>query len=182
MQGKNKGVAYLLCPTPGCSAGAKFDLVEQAVLLQLQELARGLEISLSRQAPPDTAVLEKELAQTREQLGRLDSRRDRLYTFLEDGTYTREVFAQRMAVLSGDEERLRGRIEELEGKIRAELGRDKRKQLERLKDVLANYQEASLAGKKDLLRSIVAVIYYTKRKKTKPGDFSVNVILREDLE
>ena len=105
-----------------------------------------------------------------------------LYTFLEDGTYTREVFAQRMAVLSGDGERLRGRIEELEGKIRAELGRDKRKQLERLKDVLANYQEASLAGKKDLLRSIVAVIYYPKRKKTKPGDFSVNVILREDLE
>ena len=138
--------------------------------------------SLSRQAPPDTAALEQELAQTREQLGRLGSRRDRLYTFLEDGTYTREVFAQRMAVLSGDEERLRGRIEELEGKIRAELGRDKRKQLERLKDVLANYQEASLAGKKDLLRSIVAVIYYTKRKKTKPGDFSVNVILREDLE
>ena len=114
MQGKNKGVSYLLCPTPGCSAGAKFDLVEQAVLLQLQELARGLEISLSQQAPPDTAALDKELAQTREQLGRLGSRRERLYTFLEDGTYTREVFAQRMAVLSGDEERLRGRIEELE--------------------------------------------------------------------
>lgn len=182
MQGKNKGVAYLLCPTPGCTAGAKFELVEQAVLLQLQEIARGLEISLSRQAPPDTAALEKELAQTREQLGRLSGRRDRLYTFLEDGTYTREIFAQRMAVLSEDEERLRGRIEELEGKVRTELGRDKRKQLERLKEVLANYQEASLAGKKDLLQSIVAVIYYTKKKKTKPADFSIEVVLREDLE
>ena len=152
------------------------------MLLQLQELVRGLEISLSQQAPPDTAALDKELAQTREQLGRLDSRRDRLYTFLEDGTYTREIFAQRMAVLSEDEERLRGRIEELEGKVRTELGRDKRKQLERLKEVLANYQEASLAGKKDLLQSIVAVIYYTKKKKTKPADFSIEVVLREDLE
>ena len=87
-----------------------------------------------------------------------------------------------MAVLSEDEERLRGRIEELERKIRTELGRDKRKQLERLKEVLANYQEASLAGKKDLLQSIVAVIYYTKKKKTKPADFSIEVVLREDLE
>ena len=181
MQGKNKGVAYLLCATPGCSAGAKFALVEQAVLLQLQELARGLEVSIARQDVPDTSGLERDLLQAQDQLMKLDSRRNRLYAFLEDGTYSREVFAQRMEVLSADEAHLQTYITDLQGRIRTEQAKDKRWQLERIKSVLAHYQHASLAGKKDLLRSIVSVIYYTKEKKTKPADFSVDIVLIENL-
>ncbi len=177
MQGKNKGVPYLLCPTPGCSAGAKFELVEQSVLLQLQEMARGLELSMQQQSPPDTTRLETALRRAQEQLARLSSRRDRLYSLLEDGVYTREVFAQRMEILNKDETSLQAHIAALQEEIRSALGRDKRAQLERLRTVLERYGTSSLAAKKELLYSVVSVIRYTKKKKTKPADFSLDVVL-----
>ena len=177
LQGKNKGVPYLLCATPGCCAGAKFELVEQSILLQLEEIAKGLEISIQHNGPPDTSKLEAALQKALEQVTKLDARRDRLYSLLEDGIYNRDVFAQRMEVLTQDEAHLRDHIASLEAEIQAERSKDKRVQLARLKTIIQRYHTSSLAGKKELLQSAISVIYYTKEKKTKPADFKLNIVL-----
>lgn len=179
MQGKNKGVPYLLCPTKGCSAGAKYEFVEQAVLGQLEDLARGLEIEVSRAVPPDVSGLQSSLAKMHAQQVRLEERRSRLYTLLEDGTYSRAVFSERMQVLSQEEDALKRAIAALEGDIRLELSRNKEKQLSQLLTVLERYQASSIPTRKELLRSVISDILYTKEKKTKPADFALSIRLND---
>lgn len=177
MQGKNKGVPYLLCPTKGCSAGAKFSFVEQAVLRQMQDMVKDLELEVARQSPPDVSRLETALSKMQAHLEKLEERRNRLYGLLEDGTYTRAVFSERMQILVQEETSLHDTISALESEIRVALSRNQEKQLAQLNTVLEQYQDAPLPGKKALLQSIIADIQYTKEKKTKPADFALSIKL-----
>lgn len=179
MQGKNKGVAYLLCPTPGCCAGVKFAFAEEAVYRQLSDMAGAIEVEAASAAPPDVSPLRRAQEKAAEQLRRLDERRNRLYTFLEDGTYSRTVFSQRMQALAAEEDALQASSAALEEDIRKQLSRDKRKQLAALRTVLDHYNGSSLPEKKALLQSVIEDILYTKEKKSKPGDFSLAIVLRE---
>lgn len=179
MQGKNKGVPYLLCPTKGCCAGVKYEFAEQAVLRQLEALAHDLELEVSQSLPPDVSLLEASLVKMQAQQVRLEERRSRLYSLLEDGTYSRTVFSERMQILAQEEATLKEAITSLEGDIRLELSRNKEKQLAQLRTVLDRYQSSSLPGRKELLRSIVSDIVYTKEKKTKPADFALSIRLKD---
>lgn len=177
MQGQSKGVAYLLCATKGCCAGAKFSFVEQAVLGQLEEMARDLEIEVSNAVPPDVSQLKATLTKMQSQLVKLEERRNRLYSLLEDGTYSRALFSERMQIVAQDEVAIQDAISSLESDIRLELSKNKETQLAQIKTVLQHYQESSLPGKKALLQSIIADIQYTKEKKTKPADFALSITL-----
>lgn len=179
LQGKNKGVPYLLCATPNCCAGAKFEFVEEAVLNQLVELSHDLELRVSQQVVPDTSNLEQMLAKARDQFPRLEDRRNRLYSLLEDGTYSRSVFSDRMKVLSNEEEQLNATITSLENEIRVAQSRNEERQLSQLKTVLERYQSAPVPGRKELLHSVISQITYTKEKKTKPADFQLDITLRD---
>lgn len=181
MQGKSKGVPYLLCPTKGCTAGAKFEYVEQAVLHHLEGIARGLEVDIAHQVPPDVSPMESALAKMQAQQVRLEERRSRLYTLLEDGTYSRAVFSERMQVLSREEESLQSSMEALEADIHRELSRSKEKQLSQIRTVLEQYQAASIPARKDLLHSVISDIQYTKEKRSKPADFSLSIRLKDFL-
>lgn len=179
MQGKNKGVAYLLCPTPGCSAGVKFDLAEEAVYRQLTEMTTEIEVEAATAAPPNLAPLQQALENAQDQVKRLDDRRNRLYSFLEDGTYSKAVFSERMQALSTEETALQASISSLNQRIQTERARDKQKQLEALHTVLDHYNSSTLAEKKQLLQSVITDILYSKEKKSKPGDFSISITLNE---
>ena len=177
MQGKNTGVPYLLCATKGCTAGAKFEFVEQAVLQQLEEMARDLEVQIAQEKPADVSILESNLTKLRTKRGKLEDRRNRLYTLLEDGTYTPAIFNARMEVLIAEETELQELIKTLESDIALELSRNKERQLAQIQTVLSQYEGSTLAGRKALLQSIIDKIFYTKEKKTKPADFSISIRL-----
>ena len=110
---------------------------------------------------------------------RLEDRRNRLYSLLEDGTYSRSVFSDRMKVLSNEEEQLNATITSLENEIRVAQSRNEERQLSQLKTVLERYQSAPVPGKKELLHSVISQITYTKEKKTKPADFQLDITLRD---
>lgn len=179
MQGQAKGVPYLYCPTKGCCAGAKFDFVEKAVYQKLSEIAHGLEVDIQSQIPPDTSNLVFALTKAEDQLHRLDDRRNRLYSLLEDGIYTRAVFSERMQALAQEEQQLNQGIASLKEEIRIKQSRNSEKQLQQLKTVLDRYRKSTLSGRKELLQSVISLIYYTKEKKTKPGEFSLDIVLRD---
>ncbi len=181
MMGKNKGVAYLLCPTKGCAAGAKFEFVEKMVYSQLQDIAHSLEVQVANEAPPDVSTLEATLSKVQDQLKKLEDRRNRLYSLLEDGTYTRALFSERMQVLASEESSLQDTLISIQDEIRIELSKNKAKQLAQLKTVLDRYQSSDIAGKKILLQTIISDIQYTKAKKTKPADFSLSISLCDFL-
>ena len=153
--------------------------MEQAGLARLEELANDLEIQVSQAKKPDVSAQQRALEQMQAQAAKLETRRTRLYELLEDGTYTRELFAQRMQVLDEEERRLRDAINAIEGEIRAATSRSQELQLQQLRTVLALYQSSDLAARKELLHSVVSDILYIKEKKTKPADFTLNVRLKD---
>ena len=177
MMGKNKGVAYLLCPTKGCTAGAKFEYVEQAVLYQLGQMAAGLEVQIEAGTEPDTSALDAIHEKLEAQLQKLEDRRNRLYTLLEDGTYSKDLFTERMQILTAEERRLREALSDVNEDLRAAKSQNQKKQLEQLRTVLAHYQQSSIPARKALLQSIIADIQYTKEKKTNPADFALSITL-----
>ena len=179
LQGKNKGVPYLLCPTKGCSAGAKYDFVEQAVLSELVRIANGLRLELESRAEPDTSRLEDAISKAQAHLKKLEDRRGRLYSLLEDGTYTRAVFNERMRILAEEESRAAEAEASLQLDLRRLKSRNKEKQLSQITTVLESYQSSPLPQKKELLHSVISVISYSKEKKSKPADFHLTVSLRD---
>lgn len=178
MMGRHKGAPYLLCPTKGCSAGTKFEFVEQAVLNQLEDMAKSLEIAVMESRRPDVSFQQEALAKMRAQQVKLEDRRNRLYSLLEDGTYSRELFSERMQVLAQEEAALKESIDAMEGEIRQELSRNQEEQLARIRTVLDQYGASSLSDRKEMLHSIIADILYTKEKKSKPADFSLSIKLK----
>lgn len=177
MQGRNKGVPYLLCPTKGCCAGAKFSYVESAILRSLADLADSLEIQVQQAGVPDTSLLESSREKLLSQLQKLEQRRSRLYSLLEDGTYSRPLFSERMQVLLRDEDAAREGLSVLEEEIARLSSRNQEKQARQLRTVLEAYESADVSGRKALLYSVVKEIRYTKEKKTKPADFALSIEL-----
>lgn len=181
MLGQNKKVPYLLCPTPGCTAGAKFSYVEQAVLSRLAEMADALEVQVANAQPPDVSAQQRALEQMQGRADKLETRRTRLYDLLEDGTYSRDIFAQRMQLLEDEEHHLQEAIASISEEIRVATSRSQERQLQQLRTVLRLYQNADVSARKELLRSVIKDIRYTKLKKSKPADFSLDITLLEFL-
>lgn len=146
-------------------------------MYQLEQMAAGLEIQVKDGAAPDTSALDSVHDKLEAQLAKLEDRRNRLYTLLEDGTYSKDLFTERMQVLTSEENRLRGALNDVEEDLRAAKSQNHKKQLEQLQTVLAHYQKSSIPARKALLQSIIADIEYTKEKKTKPADFALSISL-----
>lgn len=181
MQGQSKGVPYLVCHTKGCCAGAKFEFVEQAVLKQLQELADGLEVKIKAGEKPDTGPLESVLSALESQQAKLDARRNRLYVLLEDGTYTKDLFTERREVLESEEATLQAALDDARSELQKLTSRNDELQLAKIRNVLEHYHGADLPARKSMLQSIVSDIRYTKLKKTKPADFTLDLSLIDFL-
>lgn len=181
MQGQNKGVPYLLCRTKGCCAGAKYEFIEKAVLQQLQGIADGLEVKIKAGEKPDTAPMEALLEKLESQQTKLETRRSRLYTLLEDGTYTKDLFVERMGVLEREENALRDALEDIRSDLERAVSKSDERQLAQIRTVLEHYQNETLPVKKALLQSVISDIKYTKMKKTKPADFALSISLVDFL-
>lgn len=168
-QGKNKGVPYLLCPTKGCCAGAKYGLVERALLARLEGLMKNVPVSVPPE-PADSPELAAVRRRTALQLTRLAERRERLYRLVEDGVYSPALFSQRMQALEQDAQALE--LAAANAEAPPPLPEPERTALD-------CWRAAGPAGKRALLRTLIREIVYEKEKKTKPAEFSLTVILRD---
>lgn len=168
-QGKNKGVPYLRCPTKGCCAGAKYDLVEQALLARLEGLMESVPVSAPPE-PPDGPELAAVRRRTALQFARLAERRERLYRLVEEGVYSPTLFSQRMQALERDAQAL---------ELAAANAEAPPPPPEPERTALDCWRAAGPAGKRALLRTLIREIVYEKEKKTKPAEFSLTVILRD---
>ena len=176
--GANKGVAYLLCNTKGCCAGAKFDLVEQAVLSQLGRVLAQLSVEKPAVSAKSAAgYTEARLAAVQKELAAAEAQKGRLYDLLEQGVYDVPTFRERMeaakARLSALEKEVRRVQRELEDARQA----DPASLAAKISAVLDAYGSSDAAHRNALLRSVLRTVWYTKEKKTKPADFDLQLDL-----
>ena len=176
--GQNKGDPRLLCNTKGCIASARFDRVEARLLADLGHIRDELTLEARQAKPPDTRALEAQLRGVRNQIHKLGQRKSRLYDLLEDGTYDRDTFRERMARAEQEEAELQAKKDELDEKVREARGLRRVQIISLLTSALDLYPTLDAAGKNQLLKSIVDKVIYRKEKKSKPTDFSLEIHLK----
>lgn len=173
-----KGEPYLLCNTVGCCASAKFEYVEARVLEHLREALADMQADKPQHQPRDLALMEAALAATRRDLATANRQKARLYELLEIGEYDLPTYRERMDVV-------KSKIALLERQERVQAQDIDRARCvdpsslsKRIEDALAAYDTADAAKRNALLKGVIDQVWYTKRKKTKPMDFALEVNLK----
>lgn len=172
-----KGDPYLLCMRPGCCASAKFEFVEARVLDYLEETLAKLSIGHAEEINKDSGVPEATLASVRKELAMAETQKTRLYELLELGEYDIPTFRERMAAVRAKITGLEKREAEAARALEDTKLADPNALAEKIRAVLESYSTSDAAGRNALLKSVIQVIYYSKQKKTKPADFTLDIHL-----
>ena len=176
--GQNRGDPRILCTAKGCISSTRYELVEDRLLANLERMRDDLQIEVQQAKAPDISGLLAEQRAVRSKLRKLATRIETLHELLEDGTYDRATYKERMAKAENEQAALKDQQIDVEKRIQAAMNRDKVILLNRLTDVLQLYPTLDNEGKNQLLKSIIDHVVYRKTPKSKPMDFSLEVHLK----
>lgn len=176
--GSNSGDPRLLCIRKGCISSAKFKYVEERLLSDLEGMRDDLYIQAAQAQPVDTKGLEAQLRGLRGSLQKLETRKNRLYDLLEDGTYDKDTFRTRLALLEDERTDTESRIADIEEQIKEARGVNRAKIISCLDSVLDLYPALDPAGRNQLLKAIIDKVIYRKSPKSAPMDFSLEIHLK----
>ena len=162
---------YLACPTKNCCAAAQLPLVEQRVREFLQEELDS--ILLTGTAPDGEAETLWKTAQTcaKLRLTSLRRQRERLHALLELGEYDLPTFHARMEAISEQERQ----TEEI---LKEEPEPEPNPPVEE-KSLWQVCERGDPALRNGIYKCLVEKIFYSKEKKSKPGEFTLEVVRKE---
>lgn len=173
----HKGIGYLLCNTRGCCAGTKYEFVEEAIIQSLKTNFEKLNAEVeSRQV--DFIPYETALSNTCNELDKTIGQKEKLHTLLEQDVYSIDTYKERMNIILE-------KIAALElQKASAQKAIIKAKREEKdilesgIRNVLEAYGTADAQIKNKMLKSVIDYVVYDKKKKTKPHEFCLNIVLK----
>ena len=173
------GGPYLLCVKPGCCAGTKYELVEDRLLQHLREILD--ELTSAKSTLPKTsheADYKEMLATVRREQKAAEGQKSRLYELLELGEYDLPTFRERMPVVKEKLARLEAKEKEILSAMDRDRQIDPQAQARKIAAVLDAYDSADIPQRNALLHSVIDHAEYTKAKKTKPTDFTLQTFLK----
>ena len=177
--GQNKCDPRILCTEKGCIPSTKYDLVVERFMESLERIRDDLQIEVQQAKTPDISGLTSEQRAVAAKLKKTASKIDTLHDLLEDGTYDRAPYKERMAKAEAEQESLLLQQADVEQRIQRAMSRDKANMLSKLTSVLQLYPTLDNEGKNQILKSIVNYAVYRKSPKSKPGDFTLEIILKD---
>lgn len=176
----------LICNTMGCdNVSTKFHIFEEQMLKVLKDLLNSREIDFSKAKPANDPIadLEKSLQRTEKRLLQEEQKLDKICTFFEEGTYSKEMFLKRtkQVYLKIDELKLdiKGKKEGLALEKNKEISeKDLTPKMKQVIDLLGS--SASAEDKNKLLKEILYKIVYTKTeravgKNADPTNFQLDI-------
>ncbi|MCL2081866.1 MAG: recombinase family protein [Oscillospiraceae bacterium] len=167
-----KEYEYVLCRTRGCVRMCNMKLVERGVLSQLKlELDRITPIAPEARRDDELHI---SITVLQGEADRLNMQKQKLYEFLEDGTYTSSVFRERMSLT---EKKITAALGELSRLQEKEKNMSKASQdfIPVIHSVLQSYDQATPAQKNEMLKKIIKRIDYYKGKEDPPKVFDIQV-------
>lgn len=165
---------YTSCPC----VSSDFSMIEDAILDGLGEWLKDFENNFTITQENNVAEiesLESAIAAANAELEKLDQQKQRIYTFLEQGVYTTDVFTERMQALSDEINKTTVQLSDLQKELQsAQTALDhKRKLIPNVKHVLSAYKHCQTAQEKnDLLRAVLDHVEYFKSNRERWGDGS----------
>ncbi len=173
----------LRCPNRSCgNVSAKLELVESALAEGVARWLNDCRVNVSRNAA-DTAKAERTSAdKVRSELAKLDSQRERIYSFLEQGVYSAGEFRERMESLEKRRTMLSENLRQAEQAVsEAEGNRQLYAQIiPRVERVMDIYAQSTPEEKNRLLKTIISRAEYIKTERNTRGNadrcnFTLNV-------
>lgn len=169
-----KGTAYLLCTRAGCCSSTQIHLVEEHILEYLTDILAKLSVEQPDHIPgQDTSVLETALEAVRGEIAGTERQKTRLYELLELGEYDLPLFRERMEAVKEKRAALDKKAAELQRSLQEAQCANPAVLAERIRVVLDSYSTADAAGRNELLKSVLATVWYRKDKNTHSGDFQL---------
>ena len=162
---------YLMCPKKGCCAAARLSLVEQRVRIFLDDALSAIPLP----APDGEDETLWKTAQTcaKLRLTAVQHQKERLHALLELGEYDLPTFRARMQAVSEQEAEAERRLAELQRRLSPPAP-----QKPHPETLAAACDSGSPALRNAIYRGLVEHIIYTKEKKSKPGAFSLEFVMR----
>ena len=164
---------YLMCPRPGCCAAAQLPLVEQRVLAYLKDTLSAIRLTVPAADPEDETLWKTALRCAKLRITTVQKQRVRLHELLEQEVYDPPTFQMRLEALAAREAEARQQLEEAMDHLNRPCPADPAPET-----LWQACLGASPAVRNSIYRALVQEIRYTKEKKSKPGEFTLELVLR----
>ncbi len=185
----NKGKEpTLYCDNPECdNISSKLFLVENKVVEGLKKWLKDYKFDYEKQMQKVNIdrirTLEDTISSLQLEVKKENDKLLSIFNFLEDGTYTKEMFKVRSDLISQNIARLNPSIEEYKTKLEQEKLLDKEKEIlvPKIENIIDIYDILQTAEEKnDLLKTVLTQITYLKtekalRKDSDPSNFTINI-------
>jgi len=174
----HKGVAYLLCTTKNCCAGAKYAFVENALLQTLAAKLAKLQIERSSASQTSDTAQDHILAGLQRAQKKVLRQKETLHTLLEQGVYDANTYQERIGAITEQLAALEKKERSIQEVNTRTISENNPYFSKKIQNTLDAYTAADAAQKNKMLKSIITYIEYTKMKKTKPAEFQIEIHLR----
>lgn len=155
------------------------DIVNESIYKALKNSLDDFEIKASVDNSSVVKTHLDVLKQHEKDLEALEKKQEELYTFLEDGIYSREVFLMRNEKLAQDRERITEAIKKARENVPNVVDyKEKVLTLHKALDMIKD-DSISIKEKNNFLKEVIEVIYYEKNKQVKYGDNGEDLIQLE---
>lgn len=178
----------LICNNSRCdNISSKFYIVEdkiiQALKIWLENYKIDYEELISKNKSIVGITIKDQLNQLKNRLSKEQSKLNKIYDYLEDGTYDKQEFTERLSIAKSKIKELEDRIEPLQIKQKQEEKANTEKILiiPKLQNVLDIYDRLeSNEEKNKLLKSIIEKVTYLKneksiKKSSDPTNFEIHI-------
>lgn len=174
---KGKEYIYYYCRNSWCdTVGTSMDLVVDELLKHLRHELAQVDVEYEPEEKSQLPSIKQQLEKAQKKLKTIEKRRDNIHDFLEDGTYTKEKFMDRMEKLDEEEQQTFALIDELNQRLSFEQERDNNQNqiIPAISNALEVFEMADARQKNILLKSFIHKIMYIR--KTRQEDFRLKVI------
>ena len=174
---KGKEYIYYYCRNSWCdTVGTSMDLVVDELLKHLKQELAQVDVEYEPEEKSQLPSIKQQLEKAQKKLKTIEKRRDNIHDFLEDGTYTKEKFMDRMEKLDEEEQQTFALIDELNQRLSFEQERDNNQNqiIPAISNALEVFEMADARQKNILLKSFIHKIMYIR--KTRQEDFRLKVI------
>lgn len=172
---------WFICPTKGCStSGVCYELVEQRVVASLSQWLESYKIQTNSMQTFAVSfdALHASLASHLASISTLSKQLDKIYTLLETGVYSLDVFTERSSAIKQQMTDANLIVNEIQRDIQAYANHEDRvKQIApKWESLLTHYWELENEERNYLLKELIVRIDYFKEKRgTKKSSFDFNL-------
>lgn len=173
---KGKEYNYYYCRKKYCeTVSASMDEVINDLINKLRDTLSNVAVEYEEDENSLLPTLENQLSQAQKKLKTFETKRDNIHDLLEDGTYTKDTFIDRLNKVEMEEQQVLDTIASLNEKIALEREKDSNlnRTLPAISNALEVFEQCDARQKNILLKSFIDKIMYTRTSKKE--DFKLDI-------